>query len=119
MYTYVFNRISLLLSEYEIFDNTTGPATALNKVPNKKLNNLAIAIDGLGMESYDLVFKFAIFSCVISLVGIIVARLIFRIASPREDARAKMLIQTTLVITFVISMVLTLFGVVINIAGGL
>lgn len=111
MYTYVLNRISLFLSEYDIFDGLAISSSRLRALDNN--------INSLGQESYNIVFKFAIFSCVISLIGIIVARLIFRIASPREDARAKMLIQTTLVITFIISMILTLFGIVIKLGGDL
>lgn len=115
----LINRLVFFLGEFDFFDKTTGPGSSLNKVPNTKLNTLAGKIDDVGMETYDLVFKFSLFSCVISLVGIIVARMIFRIASPREDARAKSFIQTTLVIVFVISMVLTLFQIVIKLGSSL
>ena len=83
------------------------------------LGKLDTAVDDLGQETYGLFFKFSLFACVISFVGIVIARLIFRIASPREDARAKSMIQTTLVITFIISMITTLFQVVVNIANGM
>ncbi len=94
------NRLWMLLSEYkQFFDNghekTTG---ALAEFENQ--------ITGLGNETYGVVYKFLIF----------VSRFIFRIASPREDAKAKGYVQTTLVVTFLISMITVLFETIMILA---
>ncbi len=112
MFNRIFSKAVIVLGEFDMLDEA-------DNTPLGGLLSVRQHVDQLGAEGYDIVFKFAIFSCVISLMGIIIARLIFRIASPREDARAKSIIQSCLVVTFVISFVLTIFKIIMFVAGSL
>ncbi len=108
-----YNRFFILLDNiYTQFKNTT-------IIGKGNLSKMHSAVDDVGQEGYSLLFKISIFSCVISFIAIIIARMIFRIASPREDARAKQYIQSVLLIIFFLSMLTTLVQIVINVAGGL
>ena len=96
-----------LMTEFDFLD-------VGNNIPKNGMAKLGDEIDKTGLELYDLMFKISVFAAVLSFVFIVISRLIFRIASPREDARAKMMIQAILVTIFLLSMVTTVFSAVMK-----
>lgn len=81
--------------------------------------SIGTQIDEVGYGLYNTVYKAAFFMCCLSLLAIIVCRFIFRIASPREDAKAKSYIQSILVTVFILSMLMTLFGVAVRLGNSI
>lgn len=102
----------LLLTEYNDFRSYFNQG-------EYDIGGLKGTVDQVGSTLYQSVLTVSIWVCAISLLLTFVSRLIFRIASPREDAHTKYKIQTIFLIIFIISFLTTLFAAIINVADGL
>ncbi len=77
------------------------------------LNGLGKVVDEVGKGGYHAVLTISLFVCVISILLVFISRFIFRVASPREDAQAKMYVQRILLVVVGLSFITSLFSAAI------